>query len=274
MKRLLNTIKHTDTQGLPQPLGIARQNGDKDSKGAHSRHLEARRGTATRRSPGQSEEDRDAAGLEEWSPLIGTKLPIMPCPPARGGSGATSPATGTRRGKGEDVATAAMATGRHGNGAAVTVARESGGGSDGGKAQGAITPWKGATAATATGRGKAQGAITPWNGATAATATGRRGNAEGAATAGAATGRHGKGLAVATAATAKGRHGNGATVATTVAAVAAVAATATGRGNGEADGAAAVTAVTAVTEERAVKVEPARDSGRREHERLTRVMRF
>ena len=258
MKRLLNTIKHTDTQGLPQPLGIARQNGDKDSKGAHSRHLEARRGTAARRSPGQSEEERDAAGLEEWSPLIGTKLPIMPCPPARGGSGATSPATGTRRGKG----------------AAVTVARESGGGSDGGKAQGAITPWKGATAATATGRGKAQGAITPWKGATAATATGRRGNAEGAATAGAATGRHGKGLAVATAATAKGRHGNGATVATTVAAVAAVAATATGRGYGEADGAAAVTAVTAVTEERAVKVEPARDSGRREHERLTRVMRF
>ena len=264
MKRLLNTINHTDTQGLPQPLGIARQNGDKDSKGAHSRHLEARRGTAARRSPGQSEEDRDAAGLEEWSPLIGTKLPIMPCPPApcppaRGGGGATSPITGTRRGKGEAVATAAP---------------ESGGGGDGGKARGAITPWKGATAATATGRGKAQGAITPWNGATAATATGRRGNAEGAATAGAATGRHGKGLAVATAATAKGRHGNGATVATTVAAVAAVAATATGRGNGEADGAAAVTAVTAVTEERAVKVEPARDSGRREHERLTRVMRF
>ena len=88
--------------------------------------------------------------------------------------------------------------------------------------------------------------------------------------------RRGKGAAVATAATATGR-GNGATrpmgrrgkgeaVAT--------AATATGRGNGEADGAAAVTAVTAVTEDRAVKVDPARDAGLCEHDLLTSVMRF
>ena len=154
-----------------------------------------------------AEQDRDAAVLE-LSASIGTKLPLVPCPlcpapSARGGGGETSPNTGTRRGKGEAVATAATATGR--------------------------------TAATATGR-------------TAATATGR-GNGAGATR---PMGRRGNGEAVATAATATGR----------------------GNGNGEADGAAAVTAVTAVTEDRAVKVDPARDVGLCEHDLLTSVMRF